>query len=362
MNSSTSENLSFVWLEITGRCQLKCLHCYAESGPAGTHGVMRHEDWRRVIDQVAELGSTMVQFIGGEPTLHPHLPDLIAHAHRSELAVEVFTNLTHVTPRLWTAFAENEVSLACSYYSDDPLQHAAITGRTGSYARTRANIIEALSRSIPLRVGVTEIDEAQRVDEVFSELRRLGVTAVGYDRLRQVGRGVRDQAAAVDQLCGHCANEVLAISPDGEVWPCVFSRWLPVGNVLSTPLEKILAGTTIARVRADLRASFSANAHRSSCNPTRTGGGQNCGPTPCGPETRSGPLAYRPAHHRSYEGAHGPSNPGEAHQPQGCGPTECTPTQCTPTQCTPAQCTPAMCIPAECTPTGVHHLRSSRQP
>jgi MoaA/NifB/PqqE/SkfB family radical SAM enzyme len=166
MTSSTAENLSFVWLEITGRCQLTCLHCYAESGPAGTHGAMGQEDWRRVIDQVAELGSTMVQFIGGEPTLHPYLPDLIAHAHRSELAVEVFTNLTHVTPRLWAAFAENEVSLACSYYSDDPLQHAAITGRAGSYARTRANIIEALSRSIPLRVGVIEIDEAQRVDEV----------------------------------------------------------------------------------------------------------------------------------------------------------------------------------------------------
>jgi MoaA/NifB/PqqE/SkfB family radical SAM enzyme len=25
--------LSFVWLEITGKCQLECAHCYADSGP-----------------------------------------------------------------------------------------------------------------------------------------------------------------------------------------------------------------------------------------------------------------------------------------------------------------------------------------
>ena len=57
--------LRFVWLEITGRCQLQCKHCYAGSGPAGTHGRMTTGDWRRVIDEAAELGVRWVQFIGG---------------------------------------------------------------------------------------------------------------------------------------------------------------------------------------------------------------------------------------------------------------------------------------------------------
>ena len=61
-------NLNFVWLEITGKCQLECLHCYAESGPGGTHGAMTAANWRRVIDECADLGVEMVQFIGGEPT------------------------------------------------------------------------------------------------------------------------------------------------------------------------------------------------------------------------------------------------------------------------------------------------------
>ncbi|MBO0880190.1 MAG: radical SAM protein [Mycobacterium sp.] len=71
--ASTANETSFLWLEITGRCQLACVHCYADSGPAGTHGSMRRADWLRVMDQAARMGVRMVQFIGGEPTLHPRI-------------------------------------------------------------------------------------------------------------------------------------------------------------------------------------------------------------------------------------------------------------------------------------------------
>lgn len=178
--------VSFLWLEITGRCQLSCSHCYADSGPIGTHGAMTTEDWRRVIDQAAALGVNMVQFIGGEPTLHPDLPVLIDHSLTAGVRVEVFSNLVHVPPSLWETFGRPGVGLACSYYSDRPRQHARITGTAGSHARTRANIVEAVRRSIPLRVGVVDVGDGQRVEQAITELRALGVSEVGYDRLRQV--------------------------------------------------------------------------------------------------------------------------------------------------------------------------------
>lgn len=186
--------LSFVWLEITGRCQLQCAHCYAESGPRGTDGAMSMEDWSGVIDQAAGLGTKMVQFIGGEPTLHRGLPDLVGHALDRGLHVEVFSNLVHVPPQLWDVFAQPGVQLATSYYADDADQHELITKGRGSYARTKANIAEALHRSIPLRVGVIDVRDGQRVDQARAELAGLGVTGeVRVDHLRQVGRGVRGQ-------------------------------------------------------------------------------------------------------------------------------------------------------------------------
>lgn len=85
--------LSFLWLEITGKCQLACGHCYADSGPRGTHGVMRTSDWFRVIDEARELRVPATQFIGGEPTLHPHLPKLVERAVASGIEVEIYSNL-----------------------------------------------------------------------------------------------------------------------------------------------------------------------------------------------------------------------------------------------------------------------------
>lgn len=270
--------VSFVWLEITGRCQLECVHCYADSGLTGSDGAMTAADWGRIIDEAAGLGVDMVQFIGGEPTLYPELPDLVCHAVAAGVQVEVFSNLVHVTPTLWEMFERPGVRLACSYYSDEAAQHAAVTGRAGSHARTRANIVEALRRSIPLRVGVIDLGGGQRAAQAVAELEALGVPEVGLDRLRQVGRGVRDQQPSMDQLCGHCAADVLAVSSDGNVWPCVFSRWLPVGNAMTTSLVDILAGDPVREVRGRLAAHFAAR--QTPCVPKMCD--PQCGPS-CGP-------------------------------------------------------------------------------
>jgi MoaA/NifB/PqqE/SkfB family radical SAM enzyme len=239
-------DVSFLWLEITGKCQLHCTHCYADSGPAVTHGAMTGDDWSRVIDEARTLGVTMVQFIGGEPTLHPNLSRLVQHALDRELTVEVFSNLVRVTPWLWDIFSLPGVRLATSYYSDDPAQHEAITKRRGSYARTRANIIEALRRSIPLRIGVIDTHSSQQVEQTVTELEALGVTDITIDNLRQVGRGVRNNKPDIDQLCGGCAWGKVAVAANGEVWPCVFARWMPLGNVRTTPLGEIV---TVPRMK-----------------------------------------------------------------------------------------------------------------
>lgn len=281
------ERISFVWLEITGKCQLECTHCYAESGPSGDHGVMQLHDWQRAIDQAAELGAEMAQFIGGEPTRHPELPTLINHALGRGVEVEVFTNMVSIHPVLWDVLTQPGVRLATSYYSTDPGEHAAITRRP-TYERTKANIREALRRSIPLRAGVVNLWEGQRSDQAVAELRELGVTEIGNDRLRQVGRGVRTGAAGLDQLCGHCGDGKIAISPTGQVWPCVFSRWMPVGNVRERALADILAGPRAGEVGETLRTAF-AGRPRSACDPQC---GPNCGPA-CNPScwpTGAGPC------------------------------------------------------------------------
>lgn len=236
----------------------------------------------------------MVQFIGGEPTLHRSLSAFVDHALAGGLEVEVFSNLVHVSPQLWNVFTQPGVRLATSYYSDNATEHETITKGRNSYARTKANIVEALCRSIPLRVGLINVQDGQRVEQAHAELEALGVTEIGFDRLRQVGRGVRDQPPSVDQLCGRCADGVLAISPDGSVWPCVFARWLPAGNVHESSLYEIVDGAIFTTTRRQLQHNFSKSqrghgkqkcAPESRCEPSQSDCKPHCPPGyHCGPK------------------------------------------------------------------------------
>ncbi|AXK35500.1 radical SAM protein [Streptomyces armeniacus] len=267
----------FLWLDLTRKCQLGCRHCYNASGPDGRHGTMAREDWICVLDQAADCGVRGVQFIGGEPTMHPHARELVGYALALGLQVEVFSNLVHVTPEWWTLLRREGISLATSYYSDQAAEHDAVTGRR-SHHRTRANIEHAVRLGIPLRAGIIASDETQRIGEAQQELQALGVTMISVDRVRPFGRGADGRAPATSGLCGRCGTGRAVVGPDGTVAPCVFSDWMGVGNIRDGSLADILGGVSMAEANARIRSTAKGGA----CGPDQecTPGfpGSSCNP------------------------------------------------------------------------------------
>ncbi|MCF3177553.1 radical SAM protein [Streptomyces sioyaensis] len=279
--SAAQKPLKFAWLEVTGFCNEHCDHCYADSSPQGTHGTMTVDDWKGAIDQLADIGARDVQFIGGEPTLYPHLHELISHAHGAGLAIEVFSNLTYVREHLWDVFTRCGVKLATSYYSDSAQDHDKVTNLRGSHRRTRANIKKALSLGVPLRGGIVAVHTPQRVHEAAEDLTTLGVQHVGGDRTRAFGRGSNGAYPTVDDLCGHCALGQCAIGPDGNVWPCVLGRFITLGNVRETPLAEIWNSPRTAEARAEIAAAQVLKSAQA-CTPPQFL--PSCGPcSPCVP-------------------------------------------------------------------------------
>jgi MoaA/NifB/PqqE/SkfB family radical SAM enzyme len=276
----------FLWLDLTRKCQLACVHCYNASGPDGTHGTMTREHWLAVLDQAAACDVRQVQLIGGEPTMHPHAAELVEHGLDLGLGVEVFSNLVHVTARWWKLFRRDGVTVATSYYSDLAAEHNAMTGRP-SHARTRANIRTAIRLGVSLRVGIISGSDSQRVAEARAELESLGVTRIGVDHVRPFGRGADEREPDPGALCGRCGTGRAAIGPGGEVTPCVFSDWLAVGNVRESPLADILGGAEMAEANAVIRGAM----RKGDCRPRskeecRPDAAPPCYPdrAPCGPD------------------------------------------------------------------------------
>jgi MoaA/NifB/PqqE/SkfB family radical SAM enzyme len=321
---STLNELRFLWLEITAKCNLVCTHCYAESGPElDVYGNMKYGDWTRVIDEAAILGCRSVQYIGGEPTLHPRLDDLVDHAKGQGFAfIEVYTNATRLGEKLLGCFQRNQVHVATSFYSDDPVVHERVTQGPGSWERTVRGIKSVLAAGLALRVAVIETDRnlghGPRAREF---LKTLGVQNIGTDRERGVGRGDRDQQDCegehFEELCGQCWKGRLCVTSTGEVFPCVFSRATPLGDVKSG-LMGILRATKLIDFRQTVRA---LQERRRLAASTAT------------PRVENVPYA------QSASGEEGSS-------------AGCSPAGCSPAGCSPAGCSPAGCSPTGCSPTG----------
>ena len=67
-------------IEVTSRCDLHCPVCFADSGPGFDLSLAQVE---RMLDRFVELEGSpeVVQFSGGEPTLHPGIVDMIRAAN-----------------------------------------------------------------------------------------------------------------------------------------------------------------------------------------------------------------------------------------------------------------------------------------
>jgi sulfatase maturation enzyme AslB (radical SAM superfamily) len=77
------------------RCNLACTYCNEfdkDSPPVPTDEMLRR------IDRLCELGTGIITFSGGEPTLHPDLDLLIRHTRQRGAIVTVITNGYLLTP------------------------------------------------------------------------------------------------------------------------------------------------------------------------------------------------------------------------------------------------------------------------
>lgn len=272
-SKSWQSSLEFLWLEITGKCNLECVHCYAESGPTiPLVGQMKFSDWVSVLEQGFALGCRKMQFIGGEPTLHPQFLELVKRAKAIGYEfVEVYTNGTTLNDELLGRFCEYGVHVAFSFYSRNAKAHDAVTKRQGSQTRTLKNIKRAVELSIPVRVGVIEIDaDSQEVEATLEYLREIGIENPSADRMRNFGRAslIVPTEDKYNELCGACWKGQLTIDPAGMVYPCVFSKFHPVGHI-QEGLEALLQKQTLHEFREKVRGIDESRPVVAGCGPDR---------------------------------------------------------------------------------------------
>jgi 12,18-didecarboxysiroheme deacetylase len=82
-----------VW-NMTRRCNLKCVHCYAQAKDIEFENELSTDEGKALIDDLANFGSPVILFSGGEPTLRKDLPELAAYAREKGMRAVISTNGT----------------------------------------------------------------------------------------------------------------------------------------------------------------------------------------------------------------------------------------------------------------------------
>ncbi len=244
---------SQLFVELTARCNERCVHCYAESSPERGEALSQPA-LRAVLEDARALGFENVQLTGGDPLVSPLCAWAVQHAAGLGIArIELYTNGLGLHDRLYAQLRPYPVAFAFSFYAADPQVHDAITGTRGSQRRTLAAITRVLADGLPLRVSVIVMDQNRtQLEATRALLLGLGLPedALGMDVQRSVGRGLMTirpkQSGITGTPGGHKANEAAwlsgraAVSYDGTVYPCIFSRGFALGSVYERPLREIL--------------------------------------------------------------------------------------------------------------------------
>ena len=107
---TASERRPIVVWNITRACNLKCVHCYNDSGASKADDELSTEEAKAVLDDLVQFGVPSVLFSGGEPLMRPDLFELIAYAVEKGLRAVISTNGTLITADMAKKIKKHGVS------------------------------------------------------------------------------------------------------------------------------------------------------------------------------------------------------------------------------------------------------------
>lgn len=196
-------------LDVTNKCNLKCLHCFNRSGGRYPRQELTDAELLDVIRQIYDLKPMVVCFCGGEPLLRGKLiyqaMDLLA---RGQVSVNMVSNGYFVTKEVAHRLKQAGVSfIQISVDGSQSTSHDRLRGLNGSFHKA-LGAIEYL-KAQEIRVGVAFVPTKFNIYEFpdyVEQMREMGINEVHIQPLMPLGE---------------CLNHVEELLPTEEQY-----RWV----------------------------------------------------------------------------------------------------------------------------------------
>lgn len=175
-----------VYLEITSACNLRCLHCYNESGDFKNSISLNRI--REIVDELKTQRNTMITISGGEPLLHSDIWEILDYICRNEIQCLLITNGTMIDKNAAKNLTELGVPVQVSL-NGNQMQHDKLCGN-GAYQKTMNGLQELIKlghQDVIIRGMISKANMDTMED--FLEFAFSMVNTVSLAMLSVMGRG-----------------------------------------------------------------------------------------------------------------------------------------------------------------------------
>ena len=145
---------NFAQVELTRNCNFRCKFCFENCDAKDKYEDRTPEEWKKVIDDLYDLGIKKIHFSGGENFLYPHFKEILMYSKEKGLTNLINTNGSFDISDILKYSDEFVFSLHGYKEENDN-----ITGFKGSFERTISNIEKALNSGKKVSVNTVLIKE-----------------------------------------------------------------------------------------------------------------------------------------------------------------------------------------------------------
>jgi Fe-coproporphyrin III synthase len=188
-----------VW-NVTRRCNLKCVHCYAHADASAAPDELSFAEGLALLDDLKAFGTPVVLFSGGEPLMRPDLYDLVSHTVAAGMRAVISTNGTLITREV--ALRLKDLGLSYVGISLDGVEatHDRFRGKKGAFAAAMAGVRRC--QEVGLKVGLRfTLNKAnfREVPAIFDLVEAHRIPRICFYHLVYTGRG----SELLDQALSH---------------------------------------------------------------------------------------------------------------------------------------------------------------
>ena len=270
-------------LEVTGRCNLNCIHCEVRGGEFNADPPLSQV--YKMIDSIATVPEfRMLVLSGGEPLIRPDIYEIIKYARDIGFEITIATNGTLISKETAKKLSSLGITgVAVSLDFIEPELHDKFRGTCGAWNKAIEGMKNAVEENLYLQVNITlsrlnlhelpqllhladELGscvvllyqfqpfgrgalrenialtpmEFLRVIETVASLQRDLKTLVVPVGLPEYFAYLSEKVSPLSRLFRGCiaGRGMFYVKWNGDVWPCVFLQ-VSVGNVLEKPALEI---------------------------------------------------------------------------------------------------------------------------